>query len=479
MIQRRFFLGLAVATLLCLSGCLAGKGSARHPDDLVFQPLQFSFPKAEYFETANGIRVFFREDRELPLVTVNAMVGGGSLAEPDAKVGLVDLFAAVMRSGGAGSYSPDALDDTLEMMGADLGVSTDTYATTLGLSCLSADLEKGLSILNDLLRRPRFAKDRLELARSKEIESIRRRNDLPESIAHRSLGRWLYQGHPLGRESTVASVSAVTRDDLVAFHQGHFLPNNLWLAVSGDVSLEELKKLLGGVFGDWSRAQIAQTVIPPLPPEPAAVTLLSQKEVPQTTILMGCRGIEKTAPDLAAVQVMNFILGGGGFNSRLMRDIRSNRGLAYSVYSYFQIGRRLPGLFLLSTETKSESTVEVVKLARENINRMRTAEVSEEELRTAKESLINSFVFAFDDSHAVVAREMRLDFYDYPEDYLETYRNRIAAVTAADVLAAAKDHLDPADLTIALVGNESRFDAPPAALGLEIKPGLEEEKERR
>ena len=476
MISRRFFLGIAAAALLFSSGCMTGKGVVRHPDELSFQPLEFSFPQVEHFETANGIRVFFREDRELPLVSVTAMVGGGSLEDPDAKVGLGDLFGAVLRTGGAGAYPADDLDELLERMGADLGVETDTYATTLGLSVRSADLEKGMSILNDLLRKPLFAKPRLELARSKEIEGIRRRNDLPGTVAHRSLGQWLYQGHPLGRESTIASVSAVTRKDLVEFHRRHFHPNNLWLAVSGDLSLEDLKKLLAGAFGDWPRKEMKKVAIPPLPEKPAAVLLLSKKDIPQTTILMGARGIDKAAPDLAAVQVMNFILGGGGFNSRLMREIRSNRGLAYSVYSYFQIGRRLPGLFLIGAETKSESTVEVVNLAREIMSRMRASEVSEEELRLAKESLINSFVFAFDDSHAVVARELRLDFYDYPQDFLETYRDRIAAVTGADVLAAARRHLDPAQLTIALVGDESRFDLPPSSLGLKIKPGLEEEK---
>jgi zinc protease len=158
-----------------------------------------------------------------------------------------------------------------------------------------------------------------------------------------------------------------------------------------------------------------------------------------------------------------------------MREIRSNRGLAYSIYSYFQVGRRLPGLFLIGGETKSESTFEVVNLVREIMNQMRTTEVTEEELRLAKESLVNSFVFAFTDSHSVVTRELRLDFFDYPEGYLETYRDRIASVTAADVLAVAKRHLDPTELTVALVGDETRFDAPSASLGLKVSSGIQEE----
>jgi zinc protease len=474
--RRRFFQVLAFVTLLFCAGCMAGKGVVRHPDQLQFQPLEFNFPEVERFETSNGIRVFFKEDRELPLITITAVVGGGSLEDPDDKVGLGDLFGTVLRTGGAGGFLADELDEILETMGADLGVGTDTYATTLNLSVRSTDLESGMAILHDLLRAPRFAPQRLELARKKEIEGIRRRNDLPRTVAHRSLERWLYQGHPLGRESTTESVSNVARDDLLAFHQRHFHPNNMWLAVSGDLGEEDLKNLLVKVFGDWPRVEMKPTPVPPLPEKPDPVLLLTRKEVPQTNILMGNQGIDKSAPDLAACQVMNFILGGGGFNSRLMREIRSNRGLAYSIYSYFQIGRRLPGLFLIGGETKSESTIEVVNLVRDMMNGMRTTEVSGDELRLAKESLVNSFVFAFTDSHAVVARELRLDFYDYPEGYLENYRDRIASVSAADVLEAARRHLDPADLTIALVGDDVRFEAPPASLGLKIRPGIEEGK---
>ena len=191
--------------------------------------------------------------------------------------------------------------------------------------------------------------------------------------------------------------------------------------------------------------------------------------MPQTTLLAGEVGITKDAPDLQAVRVMNWILGGGGFNSRLMREVRSNRGLAYSVYSYFQIGRKLPGPFIAGTETKSGTTLEVIRLLREQMARMRQAPVSAAELALAKESLINSFVFAFTDSHAIVSQQLRLDFYGYPADYLQRYRERVAAVTAADVLQAARDHLHPERQALVVVGNPTAFDGDPASLGLPVK----------
>jgi zinc protease len=209
--------------------------------------------------------------------------------------------------------------------------------------------------------------------------------------------------------------------------------------------------------------------VAPLPEPQAPALWVADKTLPQTTVLFGQMGIDKNDPDLQALQVLNFILGGGGFNSRFMREIRSNRGLAYSVYSYFRIGRRLPGLFLAGAETKNASVDEVVGLMREQMAALRETPVTAEELALAKNSLINSFVFAFEDSHEIVTRAMRLDFYHYPADYLTKYRERLAAVTADDVLAAARRHLHPEQQTVVLVGAPPRPQDIAARLGLALK----------
>jgi zinc protease len=192
------------------------------------------------------------------------------------------------------------------------------------------------------------------------------------------------------------------------------------------------------------------------------------KDLPQTTILLGERGIDKSNPDLYALRVMNFILGGGGFNSRLMREVRSNRGLAYSVYSYFEIGRRLPGLFIAGSETQTTTVAEVVELMRAQMAEITREPVSDEELELAKESLINSFVFAFDNPHDIVTQTMRLDYYDYPPDYLEGYRDRVAAVTVQQVLSAARRYLDPETQVIVLVGELGDLSKSTEAFGLPV-----------
>ena len=458
-----------LAAVFLLAGCHSGAARLTDPDLFQALPLVFQFPAVERFQTANGIRVFFIEDRELPLVSISALVGGGSLADDDGKMGLGELFAATLRSGGAGAHGPDAFEDLLEAMAANLTVVTDTYATQIDLSLRREDLAKGLHVLDDLLRRPLLAEDRLDLAKKRMAEAIRRRGDFPRELARERFRRHIYQGHPLGREATEATVKRVTRVDLAAFHGRHFHPDNLWLAVSGDVGRQELGELLDQVFGSWAAAGVAPLPPPPLPQPGARALLLARRDLPQTTIIMGDLGIDKDAPDLFDALVLDFILGGGGFNSRLMRQIRSDRGLAYSVYSHFQVGRRLPGLFWVGCETRADATLEVIRLIRSIIEGLRSSPVDEAELRLAQESLINSFVFAFEDSHTVVAREARLDFYDYPEDYLRTYRDRIAAVTAPGVLAAAQRRLDPQRFTIVLVGDPGRFDAAPQTLGWPVE----------
>lgn len=464
----RFSTLLLLAFSLLLASCHPGAEVLR-PDQLNFPPLVFHPPAVERLELANGIRLYLKEDAELPLLEVTAMIGAGSIGDPPGRTGEGMLYAVALRTGGAGNRSPDEVDRMLERLAADFSVGSDDYATTLELSLQRSDLESGLGLLANVLLNPGFAPERLELARNQAIEGVRRQNDDPGSIASRALMKALYGDHPLGRTPTVETLSAVDRGNLVDFHRSYVHPDNLWLAISGDFDRAALLETLDRLFGHWPRVAFTPQAIPPLTGAPRGAVLVAPKEIPQTTILLGEIGIDKSSPDQHAVRVMNYILGGGGFNSRLMSEIRSDRGLAYSVYSYYRIGRLLPGPFIAGSETKSSSTVEVVQLMRRIMEKMRSEPVSEHELHLARESLVNSFIFAFDDSHDVVTQAMRLDYYDYPEGYLETFRDKVAAVTAADVLEAARAHLHPETQTLVLVGDRSALDAIPAALGMPVE----------
>lgn len=465
----RFRLLLLISLLLlAVSGCVK-KTDPPRPDRLTYPPLEFKAPQVEQLDLGHGTLLYLQEDRELPLVEVTAMVGAGDIGTPADKTGLGSLFAATLETGGAGEKTPAQIEELLEKMAARLSVSTDTYTTTLHLSLRAEDLETGLELLGDFLRRPRFDEGRFELARKQLLESIRRQDDHPSSVASRALKKAIYGSHPLGRTPDEETVGRIGRGDLVDFHRQHFQPGNLKLAISGDFDRRQLLLNLKGFLEDWPSGPYRPQAVPEIDGPPAGKVIVAAKAIPQTTILMGHIGIERSDPDLFPVRVMNYILGGGGFNSRLMREVRSNRGLAYSVYSYYRVGRRLPGSFVAGSETKSASTLEVLRLMREIMNGMRKAVVSEQELQLAKESLINSFVFAFTDTHSVVTQKMILDHYGYPADYLESYRGNIASVTADDVLAAAERHLHPEELAIVLVGAADEFEIELERLGLPVE----------
>jgi len=415
------------------------------------------------------MRLYLKEDNELPLIELTLLVEGGSIYDPLDKTGLSQFFCQSLSTGGTENLTPTQLEAELEAMAAILTVSSSSYGYEINLSLNQEDLERGIAILADLLRQPRFDAERMELVRTEMLENIHRKNDDPGSIARRLLSAAVYPGHPFGAYPTAEVVSGFTRDDLLELHRRYFQPQNFWLAASGDIQLNQLIPLLEQKLGDWHSSENMIRELSLLPLAPSGRILLADKDIPQTTILMGHPGINKDNPDVSALQVANYILGGGGFNSRMMREVRSNRGLAYSVYSYFKVGRQLEEMFIAGSETKCGSTVEVVALMQQLIQQMRDEPISAAELDLAKKSLINSFVFAFSNSHSVVSRKVRLDFYGYPVDYLETYRQKIDSVTVADVQRVARQYLHPDKLQIVLVGNSHLYADAIKTLGLPVE----------
>jgi zinc protease len=458
---------MSFAALVSFTGCAVAP-LPEHPDQLHYPALDFQLPEVETLVLDNGIRLYLKEDNELPLVQMTAMIGSGGMTTPADRIGFAGLFGSVWRTGGAGDRTPEELDIHLDYLAADMGASMGPYSAQLDLSMRSEDLEQGVAVLGDLLRRPKFAVERLELARLQAQEHVRRQNDSPGAISRRLLLAALYPHHYLGYSPTQETLAAITRQDLIDFHQTYFAPNNLWIAVSGDFDRENLLQILEDDFGDWSRQEVPKQQLPPITRSDSGSIHVAAKVLSQTTIMIGDLGLTKDNPDQYAVRVLNYILGGGGFNSRMMREIRSNRGLAYSAYSYFQIGRRLPGPFIAGTETKNVSVAPAISLTREIMEDLRDNPVTDEELQLAKESQINSFVFGFENTHSVVNRQMTMAFFDYPKDYLAGYRDRIAAVTAVDVQRAAREFINLSRQQIVLVGNAEEFGNELEQFGLPI-----------
>jgi predicted Zn-dependent peptidase len=342
-------------------------------------------------------------------------------------------------------------------IGSDMG--------TVTMTSLTKNFTRTLQIFADVLLHPAFNGNRVELARKQLIEGLRRQNDNPKAIADRELSKAIYAGHPLGVVPTFASAEAITRQDMVDFHHRFYRTDNMILAVAGDFDRSAMIKELNALFG--KPAGLPPLVLPDVPqPRQAAgpEILYGRKEVNQSVIRMGHLGVTKDNPDIYALRVLDYILG-GSFTSRLTMEIRTNRGLAYNVDSRFDVGRRFTGTFIAETETKAESTVTVISLMKDIISGMEQAPVTAQALKAAKEYIINSFMFGFTSPAAIATLRARLEFYGYPAGYLENYRDNISRVTTADVLAAARKYLRPDAFKLVVVGDSTRFDKPLSTLG--------------
>jgi predicted Zn-dependent peptidase len=444
---------------------------ADDPRHMRFPTVEFNPPEPERLVLDNGMVVYLLEDHELPLITVNAMIRSGTWLDPADKIGLAAMTGAVMRTGGSARQSADEIDDELERMATTISISFGKESGSASLDVLKKDFPRGLQILADLLRRPAFEPSRLELARLQAIEGIRRRQDNPGSVTSREFAKLLYgAAHPSAREATVESVARITRDDLISFHQATVQPNGIILGVTGDFDKATLLAQLRDVFGDWPKGSVPVLNIPDVPPAEAATPAVRfiNKDTSQTHVRMGHLSIKETDPDYVALAIANDILGGGSFRSRLFNDVRTKRGLAYSVGSAFRAGTHDQGIWYLRAETKLPSTQEVVNRFVANIERLRQEPVSDAELEEAKEAYVNSFVFSFTSAASIVNRFMDLEYDGLPKDWLQQIRAKVIQLTREDILRAAQKHLQPDRLRLLAVGSGETLQKVLASFG-EVK----------
>ena len=422
-----------------------------------FTPVSFTPPTPERAVLDNGMVVYLLEDHELPLVTVTATIKTGDWLVSADRIGLAGIAGAVMRTGGTARMGAEALDRELEQMAATISTGIGTESGSAMLDVLAKDLPRGLRLFADVLMTPAFDPARVELARLQTIEAIRRRQDQPQSIAGREFAKLLYgPDHPYARESTVESVSRITRSDLVAFHAKTVHPNGIILGVTGDFERAAMLALLNETFGGWRKGDVAEIVLPPIAADEAradkTVVRFVGKTTSQTHLRVGHLSIKENDPDYPALVLLNDILGGSSFRSRLFNDVRTKRGLAYSVGSSFRTGVREQGVWAMRAETKVESTQEAISRLTANLEQLRAQPVSDEELAEAKEAFVNSFVFSFASPAAIVGRLIGLEYDGLPKDFIQQLRDKVVALTKDDLLSAARKHLYPGRLRILAVG---------------------------
>jgi zinc protease len=427
------------------------------PEQIAFPPMTFTVPDASAMRVtlANGVPVYIAPDRILPLVNVQVFFRGGAYMEPAGKEGLAGLTATLWRTGGAGSLDAQALDEELDFLAAQLSTSVGEVSGAVTLNLLSKDVDRGLELLMDVLRSPRFEEARLIKAKEDLESDMKRRNDDSEDIEDREWDRLIYgEGYWLNRLATKASVDAITRDDLVAFHKLLANPANFVVAVAGDFDRAAMIAKLDATLGSWKATGPGAPPVPqPRTSSKPGVYMVNKPDVNQGRVSIGHLGAMRPLPDEFALEVANDILGGGGFSAWMTQRVRSDEGLAYSAYSSYGIGDVYPGTFRAYFQSKSSTCAWAAKLTTDLISKIRSTEVADKELATSKSSFIDSFPRIFESKQRTVSRYALDELVGRPHEYWVSYRRNIGAVTKGAVLDAARRHIAPDRLIILVVGN--------------------------
>ncbi|HEY8149520.1 MAG TPA: pitrilysin family protein, partial [Vicinamibacteria bacterium] len=377
-----------------------------------FQPVQ---PRR--VALGNGMVIFLQEDRELPLIQATLRIRGGSREEDAAKVGLVSIFGQAWRTGGTRKRTGDQLDDYLEARAARVETGGGLDSTTVSLNCLKENFADAFDVFMELLREPELRPDKIDLAVRQLHTGIARRNDNPQGILFRESAKLGYgAASPYARHPEYATVDAVTREDLLAWHRTYVHPGNMILGLVGDFDTRTMETTLRKAFGSWPRGPaVAKTPAAGTPATAPGTYFIAKDDVNQSSIRMVHLGTTVDNPDYYAITVMNEVFG-GSFAARLFTNVRSKKGLAYAVSGSVGTTHDHPGLFSVFTSTKSGTTAAAIDALYEEIDNIKKVPPTAEELQRARESLLNSFIFRVDSRAKVLFEKMTYEFYGYPLD---------------------------------------------------------------
>ena len=404
----------------------------------------------------NGMILLTSEQRALPMVSIELLIDAGSRHDMPKQEGLANLTARLLTYG-TQRRTALQISDTLDFIGAGLSAGCGEDLATVSMTVLKKDLATGLELLAEVLTLSTFPQEEIDRQKQSIIASIKAREESPGDIAQRRFAAALYPQSPYGRpvEGSEASVKGLEQQSLRAFYERYYRPNRTILSVVGDISHQEIARALNEAFRSWPKGEPATAPVAPSKVG-TAETLRVNKELTQANIILGHEGVGRENPDYYAIQVMNYILGGGGFSSRTLDSIRNERGLAYSVYSYFS-AEKGHGTFELVMQTKNETALEAIRIAKAEIRRMREELVTEQELSDAKDYLTGSFPLRFDTNRKVANFLAQVEYFQLGLDYPERYADFIKKVTREDVQHVAQKYLKPETLITVIVANQKKI----------------------
>lgn len=473
-IKRFRWLGLIVITtlLVLIFRLPAIAQTPKHYTELEFPLLpEISLPEYERYQLDNGMVVYLMEDHQLPLIKGNALIKTGSRLEPAEEVGLAATTGALMRLGGTEEHSSNEINELLEQRAARVEVSIGTTSGSASFNTLTEDLETVFALYSEILQEPTFRPELLTLIKTQQQGQIARRNDDPGDIASRELRKLLYgQESPYARTIEYETINNISRDDVVAFHQKYVRPENIILGIVGDFDPKTMKSLIANTLGQWQpKTPDPEINIPSAKQKQSqGVFFVNQPQLNQSNVLLGHLGGKLNSPDYPALSVVNGLL--NGFGGRLYNDLRSRQGLAYSVYGFWSAAYDYPGIFIAGGQTASQTTVQFINSLMKEIKQVQNNPIEPDELDYAKESILNSFVFKFENPSQTLSRLMAYEYYGYPEDFIFDYQKGVKATTIEDVQRVAQEYLKPENMVTIVVGNEQEIDPPLSQLEQTITP---------
>jgi len=405
------------------------------------------------FVTSNGITVLVLEQHFLPIIEIHALIKAGSAQDPPDKAGLANLVASLLDEGTTTRTSKQQAEQ-IDFIGGALEAKAAEDFTTASARVLKKDVDLGFTLLADMLQHPAFHKQEFERIRTQLLGEMASDNDDPGHIAMKAFNQLVFHGHPYrwpvtGTEETL---SKITLADVQSFYGREYSPSQVIVTVVGDITLEQATALVQAHFGAWKKVAVtARNTKKPSPVERRTVQLI-EKDLTQSTIVLGHGGLSRAHPDFYSVTVMNYILGAGGFSSRLMDSIRDKQGLAYGIMSHFD-ARLMPGSFWVNLQTKTETTNQAITGVLTEIKSIRDTPVSDQELAEAKSFLVGSFPLRLDSTAKLAQVLAQVEFYGLGFEYFSDYPKWIERVTKEDVQRVAKQYLDPKRYALVVVGN--------------------------
>lgn len=415
-------------------------------------------PDVETFELENGMKFYLVEDKEVPLINLSMIVKAGSFMVPNEKTGLNSILTSAMRNGGSEAYPENELNQLLEDKAARIEFGMGQNSGSASLNVLKEDFEELLPVLVDVMMNPLMPQEKIDLAIRQQKSGISRRNDNAQQVGFREFSKLIYGENSVqARTTELYTLDNITREDLIEFHQNAFTGENMMIGLVGDFDVEEIKPILEEAFAGIPAGEENEFTFDEIDYEfDSSIHFVDKTDVNQSVVLMGHIGGMRDNPDYAALQTMNEVLS-GGFSGRLFQNVRSDQGLAYSVFGSYGSSTLYPGQFYAGLFTRSEATAEAIKAVRREMVKLEEEPISEQELADTRDRIFNSLVFRNASLSSVLNQRMSNEYYGRPADSFERYIEELRQVTAADIQRVAQEYMRPDQMKILVVGNSNEI----------------------